>query len=57
MPTERDIQDIEENRRLLSLLANARDENATKLEETSSKESKYNNQNMNNSDYSFFPIK
>ena len=35
MPTERDVQLIEENRRL----ANARDENAIKLEETSSKES------------------
>lgn len=40
MPSERDIQDIEENRRLLGLLANTRDENAIKLEETSSKESK-----------------
>ena len=47
MPTERDIQDIEENRRLLSLLANARDENATKLEETSSKESKKSIENKN----------
>ena len=40
MPTERDIEDIEENRRLLGLLANAHDENVLKLEETSSKESK-----------------
>lgn len=40
MPTERDVQVIEENRRLLGLLANACDENAIKLEETSSKEGK-----------------
>ena len=40
MPTERDILDIEENRRLLGLLADARDENVIKLEETSSKDSK-----------------
>jgi len=40
MPTERDVQVIEENRRLLGLLANACDENAIKLEEKSSKEGK-----------------
>jgi len=40
MPTERDVQVIEENRRLLGALANARDENAIRLEQKSSKESK-----------------
>ena len=39
MPTERDVQVIEENRRLLGPPANARDQNAIKLEETSSRES------------------
>ena len=47
MPTERDIQDIEENRRLLGLLANTCDENATKLEETCSKEGKKSIENEN----------
>ena len=40
MPTERDIQDIEENRRLLGLLGNTHDTSVIKLEEASSKESK-----------------
>ena len=40
MPTEQDIQIIEENRRNLRPLENTRDENALKLEEMSSKECK-----------------
>ena len=48
MPTEQDVQVIEENRRRLGPLANARDENATKLEEKTSEESKKSIGSVNN---------
>ena len=48
IPTEQDVQVIEENRRRLGPLSNARDENATKLEEKASEESKKSIGRVNN---------